>query len=409
MSDFRYFTTQLYQSGSTPNPILAELPFTNVSFDAQMNSIGSFTGDILISGLDVINNNGNIISKLNVFNGTLPGKTALYVEYNGQLIWSGIIWQREWDSNTQMLKISGQEMLSYFKRRRIVDNITYTNTDPAVMANYLLTNYAQGKTHGNIGLQPSSTTTGLSVSRSYFNFELKEIYQAVKDLSDGLDSTSSNPFFDFMIRPSYDSNNRIINTLVLGNPYFNFNVSGVTAFNFPGNIVEYTFSENGSTATNMLYGLGYGANTNKVMAKAADDSTAYFSTYGIYGSISSMGNAALLEDSANFIDIADIGLLESTTLGQLNAVSAPPTTIQLVIAPYTDPYLGTFYVGDFVKLIINDDMFPNGFTATPPGTFNIFWRIVAISVAPGENGPSRVTVTLSQPIVNYGTVTQVSL
>ena len=83
MADFRYFTTALYQSGSTPNSIIAELPLTAVSFDTQLNSIGSFTGELLLSGMDA--------AKLNIFNGTNPGQTCLYVDYNGQIIWGGVI------------------------------------------------------------------------------------------------------------------------------------------------------------------------------------------------------------------------------------------------------------------------------------------------------------------------------
>ena len=98
----------------------------------------------------------------------------------------------------------------------------------------------------------------------------------------------------------------------------------------------------------------------------------------------------LLEDSANYIDIGDINLLKSVTLGQLNAVSYPPTTVEVIIPTYVDPYFGTYSIGDEVRLDIVDDYFPAG--------VSLVLRIVAMSVNPGENGPSRVTLTLTRQL-----------
>ena len=64
--DYRYVTTQLYQSGSTPNPIIGEYPFTRVNFTQQLSSVGTFTGELLLSGLDA--------QALNVDEGLTPGK-----------------------------------------------------------------------------------------------------------------------------------------------------------------------------------------------------------------------------------------------------------------------------------------------------------------------------------------------
>lgn len=383
MSEFRYFTTQLYQSGSTPNPIIAEIPLTNVHFTQQLNSVGTFTGEILLSGVDVV--------AMNIIAGTQPGNTCLYVQFENNLVWGGVIWQREWDSSTQILHITAQEMLSYFQYRVISDNITYTNSDPCYIANDLIVTYAQSKSHGKIGIQAQSplTTSTYQVTRSFFNFELKSIYQAVKDLSDGMDTATATPFFDYAIVPSYNGSNQIINTFVMGSPYIG-DVTNVTAvFQLPGNIVEYVYPEDATAMANTVYGLGYGANALKLTATAKDNGTG--------GSISATGNAALIEKPVNFIDISDINLLKSITLGQLNAISQPPVTVQVVLPSYIDPYFGSgFKVGDFARLVFKDDRFPTGFDS--------IYRIVAIDAAPGDNAPDRITVTLTVPVVGTGTV-----
>ena len=413
MSDYRYFTTALYQSGSTPNSIIAELPLTAVSFDTQLNSIGSFTGEMLLSGMDA--------AKLNIFNGTNPGQTCLYVDYNGTIIWGGVIWMREYDSTTQILKITGQEMLSYFKRRKITPlNTTYYGSTPPTSINYsgdictiandLIVNYTQSVTFpnqgntvkGNIGLQSSSTTSGYTVTRTYFDYELKEVYQAVKDLSDGLDSSSGNPYFDFLINYTYDSSGRPVKHFTMLIPS---SATVKAVFQFPGNLVEYVYTQDATNAANALWGLGYGKNSSKIIALALDNQHSYDPA----GSINSTsGNAAILEDTASFIDIEDSNLLNATNAGQLNArtgITLPtvgnpkitaPEVVQVVIPPYVDPYLGTFNVGDYARLVIIDDLFPAGYDYNN-------WRIGAISVEPGEDKESRVTVTLSRAVYNQST------
>jgi hypothetical protein len=93
-------------------------------------------------------------------------------------------------------------------------------------------------------------------------------------------------------------------------------------------------------------------------------------------------------------------LLKDLTLGQLNAISYPPTTIEVVIPPYISPIYPSYQIGDQVRLSIKDDYFPNGINF---GNNSDPLRIMAISVNPGENGPSRITLTLTRPLA-AGTV-----
>jgi hypothetical protein len=377
-AEFRYVTTNLYQSGSTANPIIAELPFTGVSYTSQLNSVGTFQGHVLLSGLNS--------SQLNAYDGTIPGKTILWVLYTDPVtfasvpVWSGVIWAREYDSASQTLSISAQEMMSLYNRRRISTTKNYSTTfyDPAYIA-YQLMQYAESLTHGKTGLQYNSLTTSYATKKLYEGYELKSVYQAIKDLASN--------FFDFKIAPLVASGS-LYNKFYLGDPLGTvYSTSSLLApvLQFPGNVVEYKFPEDASSAANKLYGLGYGANNSKVVAIAIDPSKI------------TSGDWPLLEDSANYIDVADNQLLKDLTLGQLNAISYPPTTVEVVIPPYVDPYYPSYNVGDQVRVDIKDDYFPSGLNGE-------VLRIVAISVSPGENGPSRVTLTLTRLLAS-GSVT----
>jgi hypothetical protein len=369
-AEFRYVMTALWQSGSTPNPIIAELPFTDVNFTQQLNSIGTFQGHVLLSGLNTDN--------LNVYNGTVPGKTILWVLYTDPVtmvsipVWSGVIWAREYDSSSQTLSIGAQEMMSLYNRRRISTTKDYGNTfyDPMYIA-YELMKYAEALPHGKTGLTYNTNTSIYNTKKLYEGYELKSVYQAIKDLAAN--------FFDFKIAPLVVGGN-LINCFYLGDPLGTvYSASSLLApvFQFPGNLVEYKFPEDATGAANKLYGLGYGANNTKILATAIDPDKI------------TTGDWPLLEDTANYTDIGDLQLLKDLTLGQLNAISYPPTTIEVVIPPYIDPIYTSYNIGDQVRMDIQDDYFPSGLNGE-------ILRIMAISVSPGENGPSRVTLTLTR-------------
>jgi hypothetical protein len=345
------------------NQILAELPMTSVSFTQQLNTAGTFQAQLLVTG---VNSYG-----LNVLNATIPGRTAVYVDRNGSLVWGGVIWARDYTSKDQLMKITAREFESYFERRRISSTLNYSNIDQLSIAESLI-NAAQSVPYGNIGISVPSNTSGVTLSRTYYNYELKTYFQALQDLSRATNG------FDFNVNVAYDGSDNITKTMNLGYPrlgntYSSSNPSA-PVFQLPGNIIEYEYPEDGSIAANTVYALGAGSNEGKLIASATD-------------STKTSAGWALLEDAANYSDVTDSTYLQSLATGQVSAVSYPPTTIKIVVTAYTDPVFGSYNIGDSVRLIISDPYFPNGFD-------NIY-RIVALTLQPGENGPERVTLTLT--------------
>lgn len=347
------------------NEIIGELPLTGVSFTQQLNQAGTLQGHLLLSGMAT--------AQFNVNASTIPAKTAIYVDRNGELIWGGVIWGRTYNSATQQLDITAREFESYFERRRITTTQAFTNTDQLVIARTLIDN-AQALPYGDIGVITGSETSGVLIDRVYYNYELKAVYGAIQDLS------RADNGFDFNIQVSYDPiTNEPLKTLVLGYPRsgtpYNVNDPEALVFIFPaGNIVEYQYPEDGSIAINSLYALGAGSNDGKLIANAQD--TSKFAE-----------GWALLQDQANYSDITDSALLNQLALGQVLAVSYPPTTIKIVVPAYVTPTLNDYKIGDDARLIITDERFPN--------TLDRVYRIVALNVQPGEDGPERVTITLT--------------
>jgi hypothetical protein len=346
------------------NAILAELPITGVNFTQQLNSAGTFSGHLLLSGVNAEN--------LNVSAGTIPGRTAIYVDRNGVLVWGGVIWNREYNSTAQTLTFQAREFESYFERRKIANTLVYTNEDQLVIANLLVEN-AQAAASGDIGVSVSPATSGVLVSRTYYGYELKNVYSALQDLSKQLNG------FDFNIQVAYDGGGNPTKRLVLSYPKSGttYSPTSLTApvFQFPaGNIVEYQYPEDASIAANTIYALGAGSNEGKLISTVAD-------------STKLSEGWPLLEQEANYSDITDATMLTGLANGQITATSYPPTTLRVVAPPSQNPEYGTYVIGDEIRVVITDNRFPT--------TLDAIYRLVALSVTPGEDGPERITLTLT--------------
>jgi hypothetical protein len=361
MAVYRYLFADLLT-----NQIIAELPITGVSFTQQLNSPGTLSGTILISDA--------VQETYNIYNATTPARTALYVDRDDVLVWGGIIWSRAYDSASQHMTINAQEFESYFNKRRITANTVFTNTDQLTIAQSLVTT-AQSVTGGNINVIVGTETSGVLVNRTYYASELKPVYQALTDLS------QSTQGFDFNIQVAYNSAKQPTKTLVLGYPLGGTRYSATNrsapVFEFPAaNIIDYSYSEDGSLTANKFTVFGAGSNEGQLQAVS---SNANQITAGW----------PLLEDVANYSDLNDATLLANIAAGRLNAVINPPVTLQIIAPPYLAPTLGSYGVGDDIRIRILDDRFPNGLDA--------IYRLVGLTVTPGESSGERVTLSLTLP------------
>ena len=102
---YRYFVTDIVS-----NTLLAEIPFQGVSYGRALKGAGSFSGNIPVI---------DKTASFNLYDSTMPGKTALYVTRNGICVWGGVIWSRNYNLISRTLDINASEWTSYLFRRRV--------------------------------------------------------------------------------------------------------------------------------------------------------------------------------------------------------------------------------------------------------------------------------------------------
>ena len=102
---YRYFTADILS-----NQVLSEIDLKGVSYERAIKGAGSFSGRIPVY-------DGN--AALNLYETTMPGKTALYIVRNDICVWGGIIWSRSYTAKSKELSINGSEWTSYLYHRNI--------------------------------------------------------------------------------------------------------------------------------------------------------------------------------------------------------------------------------------------------------------------------------------------------
>jgi hypothetical protein len=363
VNQYRYLFADL-----VTNTINAELPLTGVTFGQNLNSAGDFSGHLIITDRRE--------TAYDILTYTTPGKTALYIDRNGVLVWGGIIWSRTYNSTTQKLSLAGREFESYFEHRRVgTTNVFTPGTDQLAVAQTLVTQ-AQAVAYGNIGVIVGSETSGKTLTNFYpiFDYEHRPVFDAVRELS-----AQSLPYgYDFNIDVAYDGSNVPTKTLKLDYPQrgtvYGPTLATAPLLELPGQIVEYEYPEDGNTMSNVIYGYGAGSPPGTYQATAIDNSKL-------------AAGFPLLENTANFSNIYDPNVVNNLTAGQVAAQSSPIVVMKITWDAYNTPTLGDFKTGDDFRIRITDARFPTGFDD------NV--RLTRYDVTVGESGPERITASFT--------------
>lgn len=359
MASYRYLVTDLLTT-----TIIAELPLTNVTWGQALNEAGQFSGEMLLSDSRIVSYLGtgatNPIEAC-----TVPGKTGLYVERNGQLIWGGIIWSREYDSGSQKLRLGGKEFDSYFGKRCITsDEVFDEGTDQFTVVKRLV-DVVQSVPRGNIGINTSLVGTcgqGLADILPILEYEHRNLLDVIVDLS-----KQGPPFgFDFHVDVAYDIFGNPTQNLRLFYPHKSSNYDPESAtypmLEFPGTALSYAFPEDGSSIANIVYAFGPGTNEGQYI------SIAYGNNDGF----------PVLEDVITYSQIPDPRIVDRLAQSEARVRVVPVTTMSMVWSPQptsmsssvdasflapvhaSGPNFDEFTIGDQFRIRITDARFPSG-------------------------------------------------
>lgn len=376
------------------NTILGTLPLQNVQFSNQLNGAGEFTAEVPISDRRV--------QALGPVALTQPGRTAVYVDRDGVLVWGGIVWTRRYSATdggaatAGTLQITGNEFWSYFGRVFANAGYSFLDVDQLTIAQSLIgtaSGMAQSTAYSNIGVQVGSNTSGIIRTLQHYSYELKPFGDAVEEMSilDG--------GFDFAIDVAW-VNGVPTKTFNLGYPRRGRAAYGTgLVFNFPGNIIEFDWEEDATSQATRLFvsGAGEGDSAQITNQVAQDQLNAGYPL--LDATISFKDNTISPSDADTRAVLAARARAESA------ALAATVTVPTFMVRADRDPVLGAYIVGDSVTIAFAPAP-PNavggyGYSPRFPQGMTTSMRIQTIQVNPQQDTTAEeVTLTVG-PDITY--------
>lgn len=196
---------------------------------------------------------GNL--KLDPLTATTPNAAELVIERNGVIVGGGWLNNRDYDDSTNTLKIDGREAWSYFDRRFIENDVTYTAMDQGLILRDLLT-VAATAPDGDLRVDlPTALamTTGTVRDKSYASVDVKPIGEACAELA------NLNGGFEFYLQPYWTGSAGsfvLRHQMIFGFPTVGAHSTGLKWTKPGGGIVGYNWPELGVNQANEVFAVG---------------------------------------------------------------------------------------------------------------------------------------------------------
>lgn len=399
---------------------IGRLPLCGVQFGDQLLSAGQLTGTLDIASPAVQN--------LGPLSATAPARTAIMVDYNGALIWGGIIWPRnyDYDSTKRQLSITASGLWSYPASRYQATDYTgppysgitgpstkmaiwdASNTDasgvydPLLIAWQLLYDALWQVPQGNILGGMSIAANGLTTAASYLSsgtqtpegyyLNVNYPYSSLQQLGSIVPMLAGNGYlqgFDYGVDVVYagdGTGNVPVATVNLSYPRRGRTYAQNNLVLNTGQAIKYSAPEDGAQAGNTIYELGMsGSLVVSQNVQPLDGG------YPVLEQLKSRSNI----QSANVLQV-----LSALGAGDLAVQSYPVATPTVTTDLFNGPIpLGEFIVGDDCLWVIPemtggtgemfDPRFPNGYSHE--------WRIIGYNATVADDGQSTLDINLALP------------
>jgi hypothetical protein len=349
------------------NTPLIELPLYGTYFERQICKAANCTFSVHFNMSDVRNQD--------ILDFTIPGRTKMYVQRDGQIIACYVIWSRTWQEQALQFNFTGQTLESMLYKKLIKNDISYTNADQRNIIIDLF-NKMQAEPFYNLGIVVPSAFGSTSIPRTqtFYGYEGWSYGTAIDQIA----QLQGGP--DWVIESSWNAAGTApVDTLRVDDQLGRSIAVTGTAFDYPGSIKNFWYPENSSRAAVTTLGFGQGEGASMIR-----------SSYTNPGFTSS-GWPSLEQDYDNS-DINDQATLDSLT--QANAVLQKPLVISPTIELAESAIsFDQWQMGDYAGANIQSDRFPGG--------INITGRIIGWTLNPPDDSTSeQMSLILEQKAVD---------
>lgn len=412
---YRYFTFDIIS-----DEMLAEIPVNDVSFSTRLAAVGDFSGVIPISDED------EAVSPDVIYDATMPMRTALYVLRGKKAVWGGIIWARSYDANSRMLQISAGTWESYLFRRHIwheftteedIDKFEVVRNIIGRMRRDFALSYTE---YDMVTPVPQSSKVDIFVhtdgehgkTEEAITFDqgsFRSFGEALTEYANNLDGFEWYFFYEYNERAMrFRRRIHLLPTppalLKKGSddpPYDEEHRPGIDTFVFeyPGNIATLTLgedSDNAATRYIVLGGWGDSVNTSRKPVGSWNNNEYLRAGYPLVETV----------NSSDYDTTRRPKRLNNLAAMHGRDASPPIRSWQVTVLGNADPVFGTYRVGNWCRVRVNDTFIAKSLEADPffDPSGGMVKRIMGYTVAvPNTPGaPEVVTLELEDdPTISF--------
>ena len=292
-----------------------------------------------------------------------PGRTCVFIMRNQAVVWSGVVWTRQFDLVNQSVSVGCEGWLSLLNRRLLKTDQTFSSTEQTDIAKALIT---LGDPDGLFNLDDADAT-GVTRDRTYLGEDWSSIGELVVNLAEVENG------FRFYFDTPFNANFPEIRFLV-AYPYAGRDTNHI--FELGSNISALSLSEDGKQLTNQAYAIGKANDLSGVAPEAEADSPGSLVSY------------PLLESAVSYSDITTQSVLQAKADLMVSVNDTPLRTMNLGVYADTLPDPFAYNVGDCVTVLAEY------------GVLSVSgkWLITQKSVSVAPTGSEDVTLQLVEDI-----------
>jgi len=337
-SPFTYYVCNLFTG-----EILEEMPFSKFGYSRTKNKPGGWDANI---GQQQVKATDTLLS---------PWARSVYAARDNTLLYGGILQTRNTESDEEM-KIGGEGFFSYYQQgRRSLRSkvgmlraggkndfeIIYTQVDQFEIVMDFLRHAASYSGGANVSYDivrlhgPGvGGLSGVLRDRTYYTYELKEIGEAIEQMSEVIDG------FDFS-ESYYWENNAIKRAFDLWFPWKG-NLEPIT-MEVGNNVILLNRDEDGTAFATRAIALGSGEADAQLQAESVKAGIEY-----------PTGPYPMLEHIETYSDVSIQATLQSHSQFDVNQASILKETLELEVTDRWEVELGAFDWGDAVIAYASD-------------------------------------------------------
>jgi hypothetical protein len=321
MAEYRYLLRDVITGD-----LLGEVPFISANYSDVLNAPGSFSGTLGLQQpaklTSVLRDALNLIDQ---------GRLTLFVDRAGVMVWGGFLWTTDCDYDAGTCTLNGEGYLSYYRKRLILGDLTYTGVDQITIAKNLV-DYANAAFYSWGGLPVVTTdvtASGVLRDRTYLASETKWVGESLEQLAAVEDG------FDFRFEPQWASGIPQIRFLTT---FPNTGRSTDTVFDLGTQVKGLRVTHDATTLANRVMAIGATlASTDAPLTSSALN-------------LRSIGASPLYDDVVNFTDVSNPLTLRQHAGRRIQRGSTAIVIPSVDVDPNQAPTFGSYAVGDIVTL-----------------------------------------------------------